>query len=83
VVDWIKYEWFKINVNDVDGLTLRHFWQNALKLIGIYRTCIGQFVAASAAGSGLFRKMARNLIQVFNEASLSDGHGSGLSLKLR
>jgi hypothetical protein len=40
VVDWIKYGWFKINVNGVDGLTLRHFWRNALKLIGIYRTCI-------------------------------------------
>ena len=38
VVDIIKWQWFKINVNNVDDLTLRHFRRKALKLIGICRT---------------------------------------------
>ena len=38
VVDIIKWQWFKINVNNVDDLTLQHFWLKALKLIGICRT---------------------------------------------
>jgi hypothetical protein len=80
VVDWIKYGWFKINVNGVDGLTSRHFWQNALKLIGICRACIRGRVCRRER---IIQEDGEEFNQVFNKTILSDGHGTGLSLKLR
>jgi len=64
VVDIIKWWWFKINVNNVDGLTLQHFWQNALKLIGICRTRISGIRGRIRRRERIIQEVARNLIQV-------------------
>jgi hypothetical protein len=50
-------------VNNADGLTLQHFRQNALKLIGICRTAKAGFVAIRRR-ERIIQDVARNLIQV-------------------
>ncbi len=54
VVDKIKWWWFKIKVNGVDGLTL----------IGICRTCISGIRGRIRRRERIIQDVARNLIQV-------------------
>jgi hypothetical protein len=60
--------WFKINTY-VGGLTVLHFWRNALNSIDNYRACtaviFGVASAARSGGRGVIQEVAKNLTRFF------------------